>query len=178
MDEGNGFENWLEVDETVLTTAADPTLQYFALVDIGGIPHIRFGDGVNSKIPASGTDNLRATYVHSGDILTYTPEYPNRWKNDMGIRVILEHTPGSEPITDIILNKICKILETFKASYVIYKPIIVPSDQLITEEVPIAVDEYEDTIGVVGTIIHANVAGEQSNLQYYTSAIWPFGFTP
>lgn len=168
------WSNWLEVLPAELNVGGDPTVKKFAVSkNAFGQGFVTFPDGVNGKVPDAGVDNVQSSYVHGGDVLYYAPEYPtsNEWYHFTGVRLLISNTPSSHPITDVILNKIAKILEQ-KASYVVYAPLVIPDSSLILEGAIVASDSYVDT-QTLGTILRSNTLGHTSNTLNYISALHP-----
>lgn len=60
MDEGSGFTSYEEVENTLTSDATSKVFTTETTAD--DITTVRFGDGVNGKIPPAGVDNIKATY--------------------------------------------------------------------------------------------------------------------
>lgn len=60
VDEGAGFEEWTQVTSFINSTAATKDFRLDVAAD--DIATIIFGDGTYGKIPATGTNNIRAYY--------------------------------------------------------------------------------------------------------------------
>lgn len=61
VDEGGGgiFTEWVRVDSFLNSTST--SRHYTRESDAQGVATIRFGDGINGKIPTAGVDNIRST---------------------------------------------------------------------------------------------------------------------
>ncbi len=60
VDEGAGFITWTEVEDFLTSNATD--IHYKVIRAFNDLVIVKFGDGVNGKIPISGTSNVRADY--------------------------------------------------------------------------------------------------------------------
>ena len=67
VDEGSGFVAWTEVEDL---TESDTTDKHFVVrIAEDDIVTIIFGDGLNGKVPASGSANVQAKYRRGGGII-------------------------------------------------------------------------------------------------------------
>lgn len=67
VDEGAGAILWTQVNDFIDSGATDK--EYVAWVDEFDVVEIQFGDGVNGKIPAAGTDNVTSVARIGGGII-------------------------------------------------------------------------------------------------------------
>ena len=89
VDEGGGLELWTDVTNDLIGSTEDGK-QYHRETDEDGFTYIVFGDGLNGKIPAIGTDNIYGGYRVGGG------EYTNVGSN--AITVANTNIAGIEEI--------------------------------------------------------------------------------
>lgn len=65
VDEGAGFELWTDLTNKDISSTTDGK-HYYRETDEDNFTYIIFGDGLNGKIPAIGTDNIQASYRVGG----------------------------------------------------------------------------------------------------------------
>ena len=65
VDEGAGLELWTDITNSDIGSTTDGK-HYLRETDEDGFTYIVFGDGLNGKIPAIGTDNIYASYRIGG----------------------------------------------------------------------------------------------------------------
>lgn len=151
---------WLEVEDLSTSGASD---QHFSLTAFGASRDVVFGDGTNGAIPAN-TSAITASFKYAGDSRFYTPQYPEGWINDCGVRVIVEETEDSEPMNATLINKVNKIVHDFKPVHTIVSTLFIPT--VTTDETPFVDDDY-DAYTEVATLsyITDSTSGETSDLR-------------
>lgn len=66
VDEGTGFTAWSQVENFL---NSDQTSRHYSLdIQADDTATVRFGNGVNGKIPPAGVDNVKATYRIGADV--------------------------------------------------------------------------------------------------------------
>lgn len=89
VDEGSGFTQWDLRDELFLETDLEKRRHFTVEVDADDYLWIKFGSGVDGKVPEVGTDNIRVSYRVGGgkdtnvgsNTITQIPVQLNRVKN-------------------------------------------------------------------------------------------------
>jgi hypothetical protein len=69
INEGNGFDMWTDTTNSSIGIV-ESGKQYTTETDEDGFTWIVFGDGLNGKIPANGSDNIISTYRIGGGLHT------------------------------------------------------------------------------------------------------------
>lgn len=156
-------DNYTEVESADLPNDGS---SLFAVNSLGdGLYEVEFDD---DSMPIPNTAEI--SYVYGGDPNTYTYEYPMLWKNDMGHRFILTQNDENEPLNNIVITKIFKAINYFKASYAVYNLLVSPF--VTTEEIPLPEDSESDFVDVIThvTFLRSNTLNHRSNTLGYFSA--------
>jgi len=66
VDDGAGFIEWVLRDELFMETDLEKRRYYNVEVDADNFLWIKFGSGIDGKVPEIGTDNIRSTYRIGG----------------------------------------------------------------------------------------------------------------
>lgn len=88
VDEGGGAVAWYRVENFLNSTTVDR--HYTVDFDDDGKATIKFGDGVNGKIPASGVDNISAVYRTMDEV-----------DGNVGASAIVQNQTGSGYIASV-----------------------------------------------------------------------------
>lgn len=144
VNNGTEWEEWIEVDSF---TGVGATEQVYVVTETAFISTITFGNGTNGAIPATGSNNIRASFLYGGDLIKYSPAGPPSWKGLTGYRTLLKNNDIQEPLTVNLVDKVFNVIEEFKPSYGVYQVLLGPLSNV--DNFALFDDEsssFEDTI--------------------------------